>query len=212
MLGNHGRSVTQRIFTPFAKILAAAHVTPNMVTVAGTVISVLLAVTLIPLGFVWQGAVALGIVLFCDSVDGTLARMTTGGTAFGAFLDSTLDRISDGAVFASLTAYAVFQMEESAVRSWSISAGLATIVFAAAVPYARARAESIGVEAKLGLAERTDRLIVALAGAFLMDIGLSSWFFFLGLAWVAVASCITVIQRICFTARALNESSMRGEE
>ncbi|QPK82253.1 CDP-alcohol phosphatidyltransferase family protein [Schaalia sp. ZJ405] len=204
MLGNHGRSITRTIFTPFARLLAQLGVTPNMVTVAGTVISVVVAVSMLPFGLLWQGAIVLGIVLFCDSVDGTLARMTTGGTPFGAFLDSTLDRISDGAVFASLTAYAVFQMEPSLVRTLAIILGLAGVVLSATVPYARARAESVGVEAKLGIAERTDRLIVALVGAFLMDLGLSPWFFVAGLAWVALGSLITVIQRIWFTSRALN--------
>ncbi|WP_022867906.1 phosphatidylinositol phosphate synthase [Schaalia vaccimaxillae] len=204
MLGNHGRSITTAIFTPLAKVLAALHITPNMVTVAGTVLSIALAVTLFPLGYIWQGVVVLAIVLFCDSVDGTLARMTTGGTTFGAFLDSTLDRLADGAVFGSLTAFTVFSMEPSAARTVGICAGLIAMVGAGTVPYARARAESVGVVAKLGIAERTDRLVVALLGALLLDLGLSPWFLTAGLSWVAFASLVTVVQRIWFTAKELN--------
>lgn len=139
MLGNHGRSITKALFTPLARVLARLGVTPNMVTVAGTVASIAIAVVCIPRGWIWQGGIALAIVMFGDSVDGTLARMTTGGTRFGAFLDSTLDRLADGAVFGSLTAYAVFQMGDSPVRTWTVIAGICSIIGAATVPYARAR-------------------------------------------------------------------------
>ena len=120
MLGNHGRSITKAIFTPLARVLARVGVTPNMVTVAGTVATVAIAVICIPQGWIWQGGIVLAVVMFGDSVDGTLARMTTGGTRFGAFLDSTLDRLGDGAVFGSLTAYAVFQMDDSASARLSV--------------------------------------------------------------------------------------------
>ena len=207
MLGNHGRSITKAIFTPLARVLARLGVTPNMVTVAGTVATVVIAVLCLPQGWIWQGAIGLAIVMFGDSVDGTLARMTTGGTRFGAFLDSTLDRLADGAVFGSLSAYAVFQMADSPVRTWAIIAGICSIVGAAAVPYARARAESVGVVAKLGIAERTDRLIVGMGSATLMSVGLPQWVFAVGLTWVAFASFVTVCPRIWFTARHIDEGA-----
>ena len=207
MLGNHGRSITKAIFTPLARVLARLGVTPNMVTVAGTVATVVIAVLCLPQGWIWQGAIGLAIVMFGDSVDGTLARMTAGGTRFGAFLDSTLDRLADGAVFGSLSAYAVFQMADSPVRTWAIIAGICSIVGAAAVPYARARAESVGVVAKLGIAERTDRLIVGMGSAILMSVGLPQWVFAVGLTWVAFASFVTVYQRIWFTARHIDEGA-----
>ena len=178
-----------------------------MVTVAGTVATVVIAVLCLPQGWIWQGAIGLAIVMFGDSVDGTLARMTAGGTRFGAFLDSTLDRLADGAVFGSLSAYAVFQMADSPVRTWAIIAGICSIVGAAAVPYARARAESVGVVAKLGIAERTDRLIVGMGSAILMSVGLPQWVFAVGLTWVAFASFVTVCQRIWFTPRHIDEGT-----
>lgn len=76
MLGNHGRSITRRVFTPFARLLAKAGITPDQVTITGTLLSVGIAVSTLPFGYVWQGALALALVLFADSVDGTLARMT----------------------------------------------------------------------------------------------------------------------------------------
>ena len=207
MLGNHGRSITKAIFTPLARVLARLGVTPNMVTVAGTVATVVIAVLCLPQGWIWQGAIGLAIVMFGDSVDGTLARMTTGGTRFGAFLDSTLDRLADGAVFGSLSAYAVFQMEDSPVRTWAIIAGICSIVGAAAVPYARARAESVGVVAKLGIAERTDRLIVGMGSAILMSLGLPQWVFAVGLTWVACAAFGTVCQRSGYPAGRSDEGA-----
>lgn len=207
MLGNHGRSVTKAVFTPFARLLVRLGVTPNMVTVAGTVASVAVAVICIPRGWIWQGGIALAIVMFGDSVDGTLARMTNGGTRFGAFFDSTLDRLADGAVFGSLTAYAVFQMADSSVRTWTVIAGICSIIGAAAVPYARARAESVGVVAKLGIAERTDRLVVGMGSAIAMSLGAPRWVLAVGLSWVAFASFVTVCQRIWYTSRHIDEGA-----
>ncbi|RRR27508.1 CDP-alcohol phosphatidyltransferase family protein [Schaalia georgiae] len=206
MLGNHGRSIPRAVFTPLARLLAKAGVTPNMVTAFGTAATIAVAFGVVAQGWIWQGGTALAVIMFGDSVDGTLARMTTGGTRFGAFLDSTLDRLGDGAVFSSLTYYAVFHMEEGTARTWAVVAGLASIVGAAAVPYARARAESVGVIAKLGIAERTDRLIIAMGSAMIMDLGASAWVFVAGLTWVAVASFITVGQRVWYTARHIDEA------
>ena len=205
MLGNHGRSITKTIFTPLARLLLAAHVTPNMVTVTGTLVTIAVAVSTLPRGYLWQGALALGVVLFCDSIDGVLARMSGTSSPFGAFLDSTMDRLGDGAVFASLVAFAVFTMEPSTTRTVAIIAGLIAIVGAATVPYARARAESVGVIAKVGIAERTDRLIVALLGAALYGWGAPAFFFAAGLCWVAFASLVTVIQRVHFTAHHIEQ-------
>ena len=207
MLGNYGRSIPRAVFTPLARLLAKAGVTPNMVTAFGTAATIAVAFGVVAQGWIWQGGIALAVVMFGDSVDGTLARMTTGGTRFGAFLDSTLDRLGDGAVFGSLTAYAVFQMADTPVRTWTIIAGICSIVGAAAVPYARARAESVGVVAKLGIAERTDRLIIGMGTAILMSLGLPEWIFAVGLTWVAFASFVTVCQRIWFTARHIDEGT-----
>ena len=206
MLGNHGRSIPRAVFTPLARLLAKAGVTPNMVTAFGTAATIAVAFGVVAQGWIWQGGTALAVIMFGDSVDGTLARMTTGGTRFGAFFDSTLDRLGDGAVFSSLTYYAVFHMEEGTARTWAVVAGLASIVGAAAVPYARARAESVGVTAKLGIAERTDRLLIAMGSAMIMDLGASAWVFVAGLTWVALASFITVGQRVWYTARHIDEA------
>lgn len=203
MLGNHGRSITRTVFTPLARLLAALRVTPDMVTVAGTVLTVGIAVGVLARGHLAVGGILLGIVLFCDSVDGVLARMTGQESTFGAFLDSTMDRLGDGAVFGALLAWAALGMEEGPVRTVSVIAGTIAMVGVGTVPYARARAESVGVVAKLGIAERTDRLVVALACAAVTQWGLPQWMYAVGLCWVAFASLVTVLQRVLFTRRAL---------
>lgn len=203
MLGLHGRSITRAIFTPPARLLARLGVTPNMVTAAGTVLTVVVACTTIARGHLAVGGILLGVLLFIDSLDGVLARLTHRVTPFGAFFDSTLDRLGDGAVFGSLLYWAVVGMPDGAVRQVSIVAGLVALVGVGTVPYARARAQSMGVDAKVGIAERTDRLVVALVAAGITDWGVPLWFYAAGLSWVAFASLVTVGQRVWAARRAL---------
>lgn len=106
MLGNHGRSLVKAVFQAPAKGLAKLGVTPNQVTVAGTVVTVTLSLGLLARGYLALGGIVIGIVLFADSLDGTLARLTNQVSRYGAFLDSCLDRLADGVVFGALTFWA----------------------------------------------------------------------------------------------------------
>lgn len=207
MLGRHGRSLTRAVFEAPARGLARLSVTPNAVTIAGTVATVLAAGGLLGTGRLIAGPPVLGVILFADSLDGTLARLTGQASRFGAFLDSTLDRIGDGAVFASLCAYLALLSPAGSARTVGLLAGLAAIVGAATVPYARARGESVGVVAAVGIAERTDRLLVVLVAAFLTGVGLGAWWLSAGLVWVALASAVTVIQRIVYVARHIEDDA-----
>lgn len=195
MLGEHGRGLTKSVFTAPARLLARLGVRPNHVTIAGTVLTVALAAGLLATGRWIIAPISLGIVLFADSLDGTLARLTGDSSEFGAFLDSTLDRVGDGAVFGAII-FALAQLPPSSIRTWLIIVGLISIVGAATVPYARARAESVGAQAKGGIAERTDRLVIALVAVFLVGLGLPLWILGVALSWIACATSITVIQRI----------------
>ena len=185
MLGNHGRGLTKALFTRPALALGRLGVTPNMLTVAGTVLSVTAAVTLLPRGH-----------FVADSFDGILARATDRSSVFGAFLDSTMDRLADGAVLGSLAAWAALTMPPGPLRTVTVAAALAAIILGATVPYARARAESIGATAKVGIAERTDRLLVALGATFIVGLGAPPWVLTIALVYVAIASFITVVQRV----------------
>ena len=196
MLGNHGRGLTKALFTRPALALGRLGVTPNMLTVTGTILSVTAAVTLLPRGHFVAGPLVLLVVLVADSFDGILARATARSSVFGAFLDSTMDRLADGAVLGSLAAWAALSMPAGTLRTTTIVAALAAMILAATVPYARARAESIGATAKVGIAERTDRLLVALGATFVVGLGAPQWVLTAALGYVAIASCITVIQRV----------------
>ena len=196
MLGNHGRGLTKALFTRPALALGRLGVTPNMLTVTGTALSVTAAVTLLPRGHFVAGPLVLLVVLAADSFDGILARATGTSSVFGAFLDSTMDRLADGAVLGSLAAWAALSMSVGALRTVTVVAALAGMILAATVPYARARAESIGATANVGIAERTDRLIVALGATFIVGLGASQWVLTIALVYVAIASFITVVQRV----------------
>jgi CDP-alcohol phosphatidyltransferase len=167
-----------------------------MLTVAGTVLTVTAAVTLLPQGHFVAGPLVLLVVLVADSFDGILARATGTSSVFGAFLDSTMDRLADGAVLGSLAAWAALSMSVGALRTVTVVAALAGMILAATVPYARARAESIGATANVGIAERTDRLLVALGATFIVGLGASQWVLTIALVYVAIASFITVVQRV----------------
>lgn len=201
MLGNHGRSITAAIWHVPARALAKAGVTPNTVTLVGAVTSWIVAAVCFLTGRVITGVVLLTVVLLFDALDGTLARLTTGPTRFGAFYDSTLDRLTDGFVFASIAGYALIHLPAGMARVWAATCAVISIVLALTVSYARARGESIGVTPKLGIAERTDRLVVALGGMLLHGLGLSAGWLALALTIVVVASAVTVAQRIWFVAR-----------
>ena len=196
MLGNHGRGLTKALFTRPALALGRLGVTPNMLTVTGTILSVTAAVTLLPRGHFVVGPLVLLVVLVADSFDGILARATARSSVFGAFLDSTMDRLADGAVLGSLAAWAALSMPAGTLRTTTIVAALAAMILAATVPSARARAESIGATAKVGIAERTDRLLVALGATFVVGLGAPQWVLTAALGYVAIASFITVIQRV----------------
>ncbi len=212
MLGNHGRSVASAIFTPFARLLRALKVTPNMVTIAGTLIVIGLSVGMIARGILAWGGILLGVVLFMDSVDGILARITNNSTKFGAFLDSTMDRIADAFVFGSLLWWAIVGLPDDAIRTVTIIAGIICMAVIGIVPYVRARAEVFGVTAKVGIAERTDRLIIALVCAGFTDFGFPEWLFPVGMCWVAFASTVTIFQRIYVVHRELGRQQLEEAE
>ncbi|MBM6978415.1 MAG: CDP-alcohol phosphatidyltransferase family protein [Actinomyces succiniciruminis] len=203
MLGQHGRGITRALFTAPARGLARIGVTPNMLTVAGTVATIAVAVLTLPQGRFILGPVLLAAVLIGDSFDGILARLTGTSSSFGAFLDSTMDRLADGAVFGSLAVWAALHLQAGPLRTWTVAIAVTTVVLAAAVPYARARAESVGATAAVGIAERTDRLVITAVGVLAVGLGAPAWVLTAALALVAVGSLITVIQRVVTVRRQL---------
>ena len=190
MLGVNGRSVARVIFTPPAQLLIRLKVTADIVTLTGTALTVGAALWLLPTGHLWQAGLVLGALVCTDALDGTMARLTGTSTKWGAFLDSTLDRLADAAVFGGIVLYFAFRGERIGAAS-----ALAALVLGAVVSYARARAEGLGLHATVGIAERSDRLILALVPTFITGIGANRWVLIGAMMLISLLSTITIIQR-----------------
>lgn len=202
------RSFMTTLFTPLARLLLALRVSPDAVTIAGTVVVTAVALTLIPMGHTLVGGLLVGFFVLFDSLDGVMARMSGRSGPWGAFLDSTLDRVSDGAVFAGITLWFVLHPEEHH-GLWGLAAALACLVLGSVVPYARARAEGVGATAQVGIAERADRLLLALVPYTFLQVGLPVVVLEVMLTLLALASLVTVFQRIA-TVRAQLTGSGAG--
>jgi CDP-diacylglycerol---glycerol-3-phosphate 3-phosphatidyltransferase len=178
--------------TPIADLLLARGVSPDAVTVAGTVAVVLTALVLFPTGHLLAGSLVIGLLVLTDSLDGVMARRSGRSSAWGAFLDSTLDRFGDAAIFAGLV---LWFTGAGADRIAAVLA-LTCLVLGSVVPYARARAEGLGMTAAVGIAERADRLLAVLTATALVGLGLPVGVLTVVLALLAVASAVTVAQRM----------------
>jgi CDP-diacylglycerol--glycerol-3-phosphate 3-phosphatidyltransferase len=199
------RPLFAKLLTPLGQALARTPVTPNMVTVAGTLGVAIGALWLFPTGHLFAGTlVCWGFAMF-DMLDGLLARVKGSSGPWGAFLDSTLDRVGDAAVFSGLAIYL------SRGHQWGL-AGVALYCLVAGnmVSYARARAEGLGVKANVGVAERSERLLVALAAAGLSGLGVP-FVLAIGLWAVALGSTVTFGQRVWVVRKAVGPGTARAE-
>ncbi len=193
------RGFATRFFTPVADRLLRWGVSPDAVTITGTVVVVLAALLLLPTGHLLAGSLVITVFVLTDSLDGVMARRAGRSGTWGAFLDSTLDRFADAAIFLGLTLW--FAGRDDAIGDWGLGLALACLVLGSIVPYARARAEGLGMTAKVGIAERADRLVAVLVAVFLVGVGLPAVVLIVVLGLLAVASLITVVQRMA-TVRA----------
>jgi CDP-diacylglycerol--glycerol-3-phosphate 3-phosphatidyltransferase len=192
MLNRYARATATRILTPVAKVLLRLGVSPDVVTVVGTLGVCIGALVFFPRGELFIGVMVITAFVFSDTIDGIMARQLDRSSSWGAFLDSTLDRMGDAAIFAGLTIW-YFQGGDDRVMAWL---ALACLVLGSLVSYARARAEGLGMRADVGIAERADRLVAALVTTGLVGLGLPEVVLTVVLALLAVASCVTILQRI----------------
>lgn len=208
MIGKYLRPGISKIINPIARGLLKIGVTPNMVTVFGTVLNITLAIVFIAAtNHIIIGSLLLGLTVFVDLVDGAMARQIGHGTPYGAILDATLDRVADGAVFGSILWWA---MENRAGDTWLLITTLVTLVFSEVISYAKARAEASGIPVSVGLIERPERLIISLVCLCLTGIGIHynvRWLSYCidAAMWVlAIGSIFTVIQRLYVASKAPN--------
>ncbi|WP_372727503.1 phosphatidylinositol phosphate synthase [Nocardioides sp.] len=205
----HFRAFWTKVVSPIAHLLIKLGVSADVVTLVGTIGVSVGALVFFPQGKLLAGVLFITAFVFSDLIDGYMARLTGRTSPFGAFLDSTLDRIGDGAIFAGLALYFAGPGDSQLYLVLS----LVCLVMGSVTSYARAKAEGLGYQAKVGVAERADRLV-----AILVMTGLGA---LLGLPilmhvtlWaLALASTLTVVQRIWVVrAQALAESSTGGSD
>ena len=197
MLDRHARGATTRLFTPVARALLRAGVSPDAVTVAGTMGVSAAALVLYPMDQLFWGTIVITLFVFSDLVDGIMAREAGASGPWGSFLDSTLDRIQDAAIFLALSWWGFGAGQTPAV---GVLAGVC-LALGMLVSYVRAKAESLGLSASGGIAERAERLVVTLVFAGLTGLGLPSAVLAIVLALLAVASLVTVLQRVAAVRR-----------
>src|SRR5215472_391968 len=187
---NSLRPYLTRLLTPVGEALARTPVTPNAITITGTCGMVAGALWLFPTGHLFAGTMVCTFFVLADMLDGVLARIKGTSGAWGAFLDSTLDRVSDAAVFAGLAIWLVRsgQGALAVVALFCLVAGLL-------VSYAKARAEGLGVRCDVGIAERTERLLIGLTSAGLSGLGVP-YVLAVGLWVLAALSAVTFGQRV----------------
>ena len=192
MLNKYARSFFTSLFTPLATLLLKWKISPDTVTVVGTLGVAGGALVFYPLGELFWGTVFITLFVFSDVVDGIMARMQGRSGSWGSFLDSTLDRIADGALFAGVAVWFFLGGSNSAIAV----AALACLVLGMIVSYARAKAESLGFTANVGIAERAERLGSVLVVTGLTGLGLPEVVLLAVLILLALASVVTIVQRI----------------
>ena len=185
--------LAERFTTPAARILSKTGVTPNMLTVTGFLVSIAAAVLIAKEYFLAGGLVILLAGAF-DLLDGPLARATGKTTRFGAFLDSTLDRLSEAAVIAGILAYYAYHE-----GTWESMLAYATFVGSVMVSYLRARAEGLGVKCEVGIFTRAERVVVMSIGLIVapwVDLAIPVM-----LGIITALAFVTVIQRLIHVQR-----------
>jgi CDP-diacylglycerol--glycerol-3-phosphate 3-phosphatidyltransferase/CDP-diacylglycerol--inositol 3-phosphatidyltransferase len=198
------RQFWTNVWAPLGNLLLRMGVSPNAVTLVGTLGVCAGALVCFPQGWLLAGVLVITAFVFSDMIDGYMARTSGQLSSFGAFLDSTLDRIGDAAIFGGLAMYYVGPGDSE----WRAALAIYCLTMGSVTSYARARAESLGMQAKVGIAERSDRLVSILVMTGLADLlrvlGVGDgvmWLIPVTLGVLAVASTVTVVQRILVVRR-----------
>jgi CDP-diacylglycerol--glycerol-3-phosphate 3-phosphatidyltransferase len=186
---NFLRPVFARLFNPVVQALARTPVTPNMITVAGTVGVAAAALSMFPIGELFPGAFTATVFIFTDMLDGQLARIKGDSGVYGAFLDSTMDRFGDAAIFGGITIW--FMRTDhllGCVSLFCLAGGLC-------VSYVKARAEGLGLNANVGLVERPERVLIGLTSIGLSGLGVP-YVLPIGMWGLAAGTAFTLGQRM----------------
>jgi phosphatidylglycerophosphate synthase len=195
-----------RIIDPVANWLVRRGVHPNTITIVGTLCTVAGGV-IYAMGHISTGGYFLGVTALFDVLDGTVARRSNKSSTFGAFLDSTLDRLADGALLGGLAVfYAINPVHRNVPM---VVVCLAGLIGSFLTSYIRARAEALGVDAKVGMVQRPERFVLLSAPQALFGLALNGLVLSLIIIFLTVTAWITVVQRMRFVYR---QTTARGAE
>ena len=191
VLSLHVRAPIARFLSPAINKVAKSNISPDALTVIGTVGTCTAALYFYPHGNFFWGTVVVTVFVLLDLVDGLLARAKGTSSMWGAFLDSTLDRVGDGAIFSALAIW--FARDGRSLPL--MCAALFCLVFGAVTSYSKARAESLGMTCNVGFAERAERLIAILVATGISGLGVP-YLLPTALWALCAATAITVVQRL----------------
>ncbi len=188
------------VIEPVARLLINLKVHPHVVTFAGLVFSILAALSFVQ-GKFFSAGVMIILAGICDVMDGRLARETNKLSKFGALFDSSIDRYSEVLIFLGLSAYFLMR------GSYLVLVIILAIAGSFMVSYTRARGEGLGIQCKIGIMQRQERITCLAAGAILGSLpGTRNFFLILSLWIIAILANVTVIQRIIYIKKKLEEA------
>jgi phosphatidylglycerophosphate synthase len=194
-----------RLIDPVANWLVRRQVHPNTITAIGTACSVAGGI-IYGTGHISVGGWFLGFTALFDVLDGTVARRSNRSSTFGAFLDSTLDRLADGAVLGGLAAFYTLNGPHRSIPMVVVC--IVGIVGSFLTSYTRARAEALGLDAKVGILQRPERVVLLSAPQAFFGLALHGWVLNIIVILLTVTAWITVVQRVAFVYR---QTTPRGD-
>jgi CDP-diacylglycerol---glycerol-3-phosphate 3-phosphatidyltransferase len=190
MLNRFARALITKLFTPLAKLFLRLGISPDVVTLVGTLGVCAGALAFYPRGEFFIGTVVITVFVFSDSLDGNMARLSGRSSRWGAYLDSTLDRVGDAAIFGGLVLYFAGDGADPLMAALA----LACLILGSVVSYSKARAEGLGMTANVGVTERADRLVAILVATGLDGLGVP-YVQAVALWALAIGSTVTILQR-----------------
>jgi len=196
MIQNRFKAPVTALITPSCRFLLRIGITANWLTFIGAIGSSISALYFFSRGDFFLGTILVSLFALSDLFDGTMARLSEQGTTkWGALIDSTLDRVTDAAIYAGVISYAI-----SSDNTNLALLALLALITGALIPYIRAKAESLGIECSVGIAERAERLIIILTATGLYGLGVNIALAG-GLLLVNILGLITIVQRLLVVAR-----------
>ena len=190
-----------RVIEPVASLLVRLRVNPNALTTLGTVCSIAGGVAF-AVGRIRLGGFIIGLCAIFDVLDGVVARRTEQSTVFGAFYDSTLDRLADGAVLGGILYF--FATDRVHANAAIVVLALLGIIGTYLVSYTRARAEGLGIDAKVGVMQRPERVVLISVPQAFFGLAFNGLLLMAVVGILTVTAWVTAVQRILFVRRATN--------